>query len=297
MASSLKIDLLSPTGFNDYELLDCGNFEKLERFGKFITIRPEPQAVWPKQLDEKEWLDKANVKFIQRTSNSGEWKKLRNMPDQWTLRYTLPNGHNIQFRLGLTAFKHVGIFPEQAVNWDFITDTCRLFPHPPKVLNLFAYTGGASLAARTSGADITHVDSIKQVVNWSSENMQLSNLTDIRWVVEDALKFVQREIKRGHRYNGIILDPPAFGHGPKGEKWKLEENIAEMMSGVLELLHPEKQFLILNAYSLGLSAIVIDNFLRKPAGDKLQIGELYLNATSGVRLPLGVFGRYVKFQT
>ena len=156
MASSLKIDLLSPKSFNDYELLDCGNFEKLERFGKFITIRPEPQAVWPKQLDEKEWLDKANVKFIQRTSNSGEWKKLRNMPDQWTLQYTLPNGNNIQFRLGLTAFKHVGIFPEQAVNWDFITDACKLFTHTPKVLNLFAYTGGASLAARASGADITH---------------------------------------------------------------------------------------------------------------------------------------------
>lgn len=296
MASSLKIDLLSPVGFHDYELIDCGDFEKLERFGKYVTIRPEPQAVWPKRLAEKDWLSKAHVKFIQRNSNSGEWKKLRSMPDQWNIQYTLPNGYNIQFRLGLTAFKHVGIFPEQAVNWNFICDTCCQYSQPPKVLNLFAYTGGASLAARAAGADITHVDSIKQVINWSSENMQLSKLADIRWVVEDALKFVQREIKRGHHYNGIILDPPAFGHGPKGEKWKLEENIAEMMSGVMELLHPEKQFLILNAYSLGLSAIVIDNFLRKSAGEKLQIGELYLDADSGVRLPLGVFGRYAKFQ-
>jgi 23S rRNA (cytosine1962-C5)-methyltransferase len=296
MASSLKLDLLCPAGFTDYELIDCGNFEKLERFGKYITIRPEPQAVWTRLMDEKEWLKTAHVKFIQRSSNSGEWKKLRNMPDQWNLQHTLPNGSHIRFRLGLTAFKHVGIFPEQAVNWDFISETCKAFPHAPKVLNLFAYTGGASLAARASGAEVTHVDSIKQVVNWSNENMQLSDLSNIRWVVEDALKFVQREVKRGHQYNGIILDPPAFGHGPKGEKWKLEENIAEMMKSVMELLHPENRFLILNAYSLGLSAIVIDNFLRKTAGDSLQIGELYLNAASGCRLPLGVFGRFTQIQ-
>jgi len=292
MASSLKLEILSPTRFSDYELLDCGNFEKLERFGKYLTIRPEPQAVWPRLVDEKEWLNKAHVKFIQRTSNSGEWKKLRSMPDQWNMEYILPDGCVIRFRLGLTAFKHVGIFPEQAVNWDFINHTCRSFQQTPKVLNLFAYTGGASIAARASGAEVTHVDSIRQVVNWSHENMLLSELSDIRWVVEDALKFVQREVKRGHRYNGIILDPPAFGHGPKGEKWKLEENIAEMMQGVMELLHPENHFLILNAYSLGLSAIVIDNFLRKTAGDNLHLGELYLNARSGCKLPLGVFGRY-----
>jgi len=296
MASSIKLDLLSPVNFSDYELLDCGNFEKLERLDKYITVRPEPQAVWPRLLDEKEWLSKANVKFIQRSSNRGEWKKLRNMPDQWNLQYTLPNGSNIRFRLGLTAFKHVGIFPEQAVNWDFITTACKAFTQTPKVLNLFAYTGGASLAARASGAEVTHVDSIRQVVNWSNENMQLSDLSDIRWVVDSALKFVQREVKRGHHYNGIILDPPAFGHGPKGEKWKLEENIAEMMTGVMELLHPENRFLILNAYSLGLSAIVIDNFLRKTAGDALQIGELYLNANSGCRLPLGVFGRFLQIK-
>ena len=296
MASSLKLDLLSPAGFTEYELLDCGNFEKLERFGKYITIRPEPQAVWPRILDEKEWLHKAHEKFIQRSSNSGEWKKLRNIPDQWNLQYTLPDGSHIRFRLGLTAFKHVGIFPEQAVNWDFISASCKAFQQTPKVLNLFAYTGGASLAARSAGAEVTHVDSIRQVVNWSNENMQLSELTDIRWVVEDALKFVQREVKRGHHYHGIILDPPAFGHGPKGEKWKLEENIAEMMKSVMELLHPENRFLILNAYSLGLSAIVIDNFLRKTAGDQLQIGELYLNASSGCRLPLGVFGRFLQIK-
>jgi len=237
----------------------------------------------------------AHVKFVQKTSNSGEWQKLRKMPDQWKMKYQLPNHESITFRLGLTSFKHVGIFPEQAVNWDYIVECLGSMQSPkPKVLNLFAYTGGASLAAASAGADVTHVDSIKQVITWSSENMQLSGLSDIRWMVDDALKFVQREVRRENRYHGIILDPPAFGHGPKGEKWKLEENIAEMVNGVLQLLLPEEHFLILNAYSLGLSALVLENLLKEKAGKNLHIGELYLNATSGVKLPLGVFGRFLK---
>lgn len=287
------MELLSPGTFSDYELLDCGDFEKLERFGEFITIRPEPQAVWPRLLTEGEWKKQAHVRFQQKTSNSGEWQKLKKMPDQWKISYRLPNNESITFRLGLTSFKHVGIFPEQAVNWDFIVESVGTMQTPkPRVLNLFAYTGGASLAAASAGADITHVDSIKQVINWSNENMQLSELKDIRWMVEDALKYVQREVRRGNTYHGIILDPPAFGHGPKGEKWKLEENIAEMMTGVLQLLDPTEHFLILNAYSLGLSALVIENLLKQKAGKKLHIGELYLQAKTGVKLPLGVFGRF-----
>ena len=164
----------------------------------------------------------------------------------------------------------------------------------PKVLNLFAYTGGASLAAKAAGADVTHVDSIKQVVTWANENSQLSKLNDIRWVVEDALKFVKRELKRGNKYHGIILDPPAFGHGPNGEKWKLEEQLNEMVSHVLELLHDDQHFLILNAYSLGLSSLILENLLIHKAKDNLEIGELFLPATSGVKLPLGVFGRFAK---
>jgi 23S rRNA (cytosine1962-C5)-methyltransferase len=211
------------------------------------------------------------------------------------MQYVLPNNEAIVFRLGLTSFKHVGIFPEQSVNWDYIVENIgALKTIKPKVLNLFAYTGGASLAAACAGAEVTHVDSIKQVVSWSNENMQLSNLTDIRWMVEDALKFVQREARRGNHYQGIILDPPAFGHGPKGEKWKLEENIAEMMQGVLSILDPAEHFLILNAYSLGLSALVIENLLKNHAGKNLHIGELYLQAKTGVKLPLGVFGRFLK---
>lgn len=289
------MELLSPGIFTDYELIDCGDFEKLERFGEYITIRPEPQAVWPKMLTEKEWKGMAHVKFVQKTSNSGEWSKLKKMPDQWRMSYLLPNNESIVFRLGLTSFKHVGIFPEQCVNWDYIVEKVGELKTPaPKVLNLFAYTGGASLAAASAGAEVTHVDSIKQVVSWSNENMQLSNLNDIRWVVEDALKFVQREARRGNFYQGIILDPPAFGHGPKGEKWKLEENIAEMVRGVLTILDPKEHFLILNAYSLGLSALVIENLLGHHAGKDLHIGELYLQAKTGLKLPLGVFGRFIR---
>ncbi len=289
--------LLSPKNFSDYELIDCGNFEKLERFGKYITIRPEPQAVWDKALTEKEWEKKAHVKFVSLSSSAGQWKQFKEMPDRWSIKYRVSSikkePNDLVFRLGLTSFKHVGIFPEQAVNWDYIAESVSMMKtSPPKVLNLFAYTGGASLAAKTAGADITHLDSIKQVVSWARENMELSGLTDIRWIVEDALTFVKREVKRGKKYQGIILDPPAYGHGTEGQKWKLEEMINEMMKLVLELLDEKEHFLILNTYSLGFSSLIIENLL---AGIKeLETGELFLNATSGYKLPLGVFGRYRK---
>ncbi|MCX6295060.1 MAG: class I SAM-dependent methyltransferase [Bacteroidetes bacterium] len=291
------MQLLTPQNFTDYELIDVGNFEKLERFGQYITIRPEPQAVWDKTLSNAEWEKRAHIKFIPRSSSSGEWKKLKQMPDQWQIKYTINNSEAfIKFRLGLTAFKHVGVFPEQASNWDYIFETVKKMNTPqPKVLNLFAYTGGASLAAKAAGADVTHVDSIKQVVTWSKENMDISALNNIRWVVEDALKFVKREEKRGNKYNGIILDPPAFGHGPNGEKWKLEDNINEMIKGVLNLLDEKEHFLILNAYSLGFSSLIIENLLKEKAGKNLNVGELYLQATEGNKLPLGVFGRFKNF--
>jgi 23S rRNA (cytosine1962-C5)-methyltransferase len=304
------MQLLTPQNFADYELIDVGNFEKLERFGQMITIRPEPQALWDRTLSEAEWEKRAHIKFVPKSSSSGEWKKLKKalpdgkpVPEQWKVSYQLGGSDSrIAFRLGLTAFKHVGIFPEQAPNWDYIYESVQLLSsigggksEAPRVLNLFAYTGGASLAAKAAGADITHVDSIKQVVSWSKENMDLSNLNNIRWVVEDALKFVKREEKRGNKYNGIILDPPAYGHGPNGEKWKLEDNISEMMKVVLNLLD-DKHFLILNAYSLGFSSIIIENLLKQRAGKNLSTGELYLQATAtSNRLPLGVFGRFRNF--
>ena len=286
---------LTPQNFTDYELLDSGDFLKLERFDKVITIRPEPQAVWKASLSQGEWEKKAHVKFVPKSSSSGDWIKLKNVPDRWQISYGLEK-REVSFRLGLTSFKHVGIFPEQAVNWEYISDSIsKLKTTQPKFLNLFAYTGGASLAAKASGADTTHLDSIKQVVTWARENMELSKLSDIRWVVEDALKFVKREVKRENKYHGIILDPPAYGHGPTGEKWKLEDNIGEMMSNVLQLLDEKEHFLILNAYSLGFSSMILENLVKqnfKP--ENLEIGELYLQDSFGKKLPLGAFSRFRK---
>ena len=291
------IQLLTPTHWKDYELIDCGDFEKMERFGNLILIRPEPQAVWNKQLPQSEWQKLHHIKFKGRSATAGDWvKKNPNLPDRWHIEYK--NAEiAIKFRLALTSFKHVGIFPEQAVNWDYSSHIIKKFKaSQPKVLNLFAYTGGASLAAQAAGADTTHVDSIKQVVTWAAENQDLSGLSNIRWVVEDALKFVKREVKRGKKYNGIILDPPAYGHGPTGEKWKLEDHINEMMQEVVQLRDPNEHFLILNAYSLGFSSVIVENLLKSayPKLQNLEIGELYLQATSGVKLPLGVFGKFYK---
>lgn len=289
------IQLLSPTNFPDYELLDCGDFEKLERFGDVVLRRPEPQAVWKKVYTENDWQKKADIIFKGRSATSGEWlKKNKNAPDRWHIEYSNPEV-SIKLRLGLTSFKHLGVFPEQAVNWDYISKTIKKFKTPnPKVLNLFAYTGAASLIANAAGADTTHVDSIKQVVTWANENQELSGLKNTRWMVEDALKYVKKELKRGKKYNGIILDPPAYGHGPNGEKWKLEDHIQEMMQDVVQLLNPEEHFLILNTYSLGFSSVIVENLIKTsfPKVKNLETGELFLQAASGVKLPLGVFGKF-----
>ncbi|MBD1427078.1 class I SAM-dependent methyltransferase [Sphingobacterium arenae] len=299
MTSTTNIQLLTPQYWKDYELIDCGDFEKLERFGDVVLVRPEPQAVWPKTLPETEWTKRHHIRFKGRSATSGDWlKKNPNIRDRWHIEYK-NNDFAIKFRLGLTSFKHVGIFPEQAVNWDYISESVKSFHTPrPKILNLFAYTGGASLIAKAAGADTTHVDSIKQVVTWANENQELSGLDNIRWVVEDALKFVKRELKRGNKYQGIILDPPAYGHGPKGEKWKLEDHITEMMRDVVQLLDPQEHFLILNTYSLGFSSVIVENLIRMafPQVENLEIGELYLQATAGSKLPLGVFGKFRKIK-
>ncbi len=293
------ISLLSPTHWKDYELIDCGDFEKLERFGNLILSRPEPQAVWKKTISEQDWKKQTHIRFKGRSATSGEWiKSSAHLPDRWNVEYT-NDEVTINLRLGLTSFKHVGVFPEQAVNWDYISSSINKLKTPhPKVLNLFAYTGAASLIAKAAGADTTHVDSIKQVVNWANENQELSNLKDVRWVVEDALKFVKRELKRGKKYNGIILDPPAFGHGPNGEKWKLEDHIQEMMQEVVQLLDEEEHFLILNTYSLGFSSVIVENLIKTsfPQVNNLETGELFLQATSGIKLPLGVFGKFNTFK-
>ena len=222
------------------------------------------------------------------------------MPDRWTVEYNYGQ-MNLKMRLALTSFKHVGIFPEQAANWNFIYDRIveqRERGVAPKVLNLFAYTGGATLAARAAGADVTHVDSVKQVVTWSRENMEQSGLEGVRWIVEDALKFVRREVRRGNRYDGIILDPPAYGRGANGEKWVLEENIAEMLECCASLLDPDHGFLLLNLYSMGLSALLARTALRQTFGTTghEEFGELYFSDRAGKELPLGTFCRFSRMK-
>ncbi len=285
--------------FGDYELIDSGNFEKLERFGRFTTRRPEPQAIWRPSLPEAEWLA-ADASFLRdaKSEERGEWRLRRGTPDRWNVEYALRD-KKLRMRLGLTSFKHVGLFPEQAANWDFIYDRCRDIATQgtaPKVLNLFAYTGGATLAARAAGAEVTHVDSVKQVVTWARENMELSGLDGIRWIVEDAMKFVQREVRRGNRYNGIILDPPAYGRGANGEKWILQDSICEMLECCARLLEKQNAFLVLNLYSMGLSSTLARTAVRQAFGEPKteERGELCFTDRGGKQLPLGVYYRITR---
>lgn len=292
--------LLQPK-ISSYELIDSGNFEKLERFGDYILARPEPQAVWDKSLNEDDWQKRASAIFRKAKGKDqlspderGEWHNLKKMPEKWYMNYE-QGGKKYKFKLSLSSFKHVGIFPEQAENWQYIEDKLQKMGNPdPKVLNLFAYTGGASIVAKGNGADVTHVDSIKQTISWARENMEISQLTDIRWVVEDALKFVKREVKRGKKYNGIILDPPAYGRGPDGEKWILEEGINELIKGCLQLIDDKNFFFILNLYSMGFSAVIAETIIKQnyPAVTNPEMGELVLKDSFQKHLPLGVFYRF-----
>ncbi|MBQ2566041.1 MAG: class I SAM-dependent methyltransferase [Bacteroidales bacterium] len=303
----MKVEFPSSV-WSDYALVDSGNGEKLERFGKYLLIRPEPKALWDKTLSEKEWLARAHVRFKPGAGfaragkeDSGTWEKLRRMDDQWWISYV--GGPKFRLRLGLTAFKHVGVFPEQAPNWEYIyRNTSELVRNAaaagapkPRVLNLFAYTGGASLAAKAAGADVTHLDSVRQVVTWAHENQDASSMDGIRWIVDDALKFVRREVRRGNTWQGIILDPPAYGHGPDGEKWKLDELLNEMLKGVSSILAPENSFMVLNLYSNGYSALLGETLVRQafslPATASLESGELALADSFGKALPLSIFVR------
>ncbi|MBS3915052.1 MAG: class I SAM-dependent methyltransferase [Bacteroidetes bacterium] len=294
----MEFKRITPPNLPEYELLDSGDFEKLERFGKYILRRPEPQAVWRKTLDEKEWDSQCHAYFSrkgEKDSETGNWHLKQGMPDRWWVKYK--NGKlDFQMRLGLTSFKHVGIFPEQAENWDFIANCISdIQISKPKVLNLFAYTGGASLAACQAGADVTHVDSVKQVVTWSRENMEKSGLDGIRWVVEDAFKFVQRELKRDKKYHGIILDPPAYGRGPDGEKWLLEKQIAELLEMCAQILEQTDAFFLINLYSMGFSAMITENLVKNAfRTENFESGEIYLQDGFKKNLPLGTYLRFRK---
>jgi len=298
------MDFLTPDHWNDYELIDTGGLEKLERFGPYTLARPEPQAVWKKAMPETEWEKLAHASYRRQkgtdpakseSSEKGEWVKFKKIPDQWSIGFQYKS-MNLRFRLGLTSFGHIGVFPEQAVNWEFIYDQISGLSDKHqnfRVLNLFAYTGGASLAARAAGADVVHVDSSKPTLTWAKEIMEQSKLDGIHWVLEDALKFIRREVRRGNKYNAIILDPPAYGRGPEGEKWLLQNSIDEMMAHCREILETKDSFLIFSLYSMGFSAQIAENLVKThfKTGVKTETSELYFPDRAQRNLPLGTMLR------
>jgi 23S rRNA (cytosine1962-C5)-methyltransferase len=285
----------------EYRLIDCGEGEKLEQWGPYVTIRPEPYARWPRSQPVAWWREQAHWYFepgsgkgIPGREDSGTWKRLKEAPTLWTVDYK----GLFKMQVGPTAFKHVGVFPEQASNWDFIYNKAEAIPVKaagvvPWVLNLFAYTGAASLAAKAAGAEVVHLDALRQMVTRAKENMELSGLSGIRWVVEDALTFVEREVRRGNTYHGIVLDPPAFGHGPKGEKWKLQEGLPLLLEGCSRILDRTHGFLVLNVYAHGFTAEEAGRWVRKffPGKGNVTFGTLYVKDTFEKKMPAGVFSR------
>ena len=270
--------------WKDYELLDSGDGSKLERFGELVLDRPESGAVWAKKLSYEKW-DKASACFEPTGKKKGYWKPNSSIADSWHIEYRSKDHPKLRlkFQLELTRFKHVGIFPEQASNWEYLAGNLS---EGDKMLNLFAYTGGASLAAKSSGADVTHVDAIRQVIDWTRVNMELSGLTGIRWVVEDALKFLKREVKRGNKYKAVVLDPPTWGLGPKNEKWKLDHHLVEIIELVSQVTLPGG-FIIMNTYS-GIPPTSLETLWRRALPKaRLTSGELCLPGKDGHLLSTG----------
>ena len=289
--SKLIITATKPSG--DYELIDSGNGEKLERFGEYILRRPDPQALWNKNLDEKEWK-KANASFV-REGDNAKWRMKDGIPKEWIIEMG-----NLKFFIKPTAFKHTGLFPEHEPNWQWISDKVKKAGRPIKILNLFSYTGGATLAGLSAGAEVTHIDGSKSAITWARQNAEASKLDDkkVHWIEEDARKFVQREIKRGNKYDAIIMDPPAFGHGANNEVWKIEEDFTKLLEACGQILSVNPLFIIVNGYSAGYSAIAYENCLKeitKNLGGEIEIGELTIEESgSGRLLPAGIFARWFK---
>ena len=274
-----------PTHWLEYALIDAGHGKRLERFGEVTMVRPDPFALWQPAGDPKAWQS-ADATFEPTGRTQGRWNVAHDTPKRWPIRYHSPS-LELVFELEMTQFKHIGLFPEQADNWEFIAEKLN---EGDKFLNLFAYTGGASLAARFVGADVIHCDAIRQVVNWTRKNMEASGLSGIRWVVEDALKFARREAKRGKTYHGIVLDPPTWGLGPKGEKWKLEDQLLDLIEVVARLVAPGG-FVVMNTYS-GIPPSSLETMWAIALPDaNIQSGELCLRTELGHDLSTGTLVR------
>ena len=277
--------------WKDYEVIDCSKGEKLERWGDYILVRPDPQVIWDTPRKEKGW-HKMNAHYHRSKKGGGEWEFF-DLPQQWSIHY-----RNLTFQLKPFSFKHTGLFPEQAANWDWFSELIKKAGRPVKVLTLFAQTGGATIAAAAAGASVTHVDASKGMVTWAKENAASSGLADapIRWIVDDCVKFVEREIRRGNHYDAIIMDPPSYGRGPKGEIWKIEESIHPLVKLCAQLLVDRPLFFLINSYTTGLQPAVLSYLIGtelKRFPGKVTADEIGLPVSSnGLTLPCGASGRF-----
>lgn len=277
--------------WKDYEILDMANGEKLERWGNIILIRPDPQIIW-KDKSKPELWKKANAHYHRSKSGGGEWEYIKNVPKVWQIKYK-----NLTFNLKPMGFKHTGLFPEQAVNWDFMISKIQKANRPIRVLNLFAYTGGATVACLSAGASVCHVDSSKGMTAWAKENVASSGLSDakVRFIIDDVIKFVQREIRRGNQYDAIIMDPPSYGRGANGEVWNIEESLYMLVELCTKVLSDNPLFFLINSYTTGLSPSILANILKMTIKKKGKVtsGEVGLPMKeSEIVLPCGIYGRW-----
>jgi len=281
--------------WKDYELIDTGAGERLERWGEILLRRPDPQIIWPLQSADRDprW-NQVHGHYHRSASGGGEWEWKRKIPERWNIRYG-----DLNFHIKPTNFKHTGLFPEQAANWSWMMDKIKNAGRPITVLNLFAYTGGATTAASYAGADVVHVDAAKGMVQWAKENHQLSGIGDrpVRFITDDVFKFVQREQRRGNKYDAIIMDPPSYGRGPGGEMWKLESSLYPFLESCLSIMSDNPLFMLINSYTTGIAPTVLSNILnmtmQQRYGGTLSSGEIGLPITnSGLNLPCGILGRW-----
>lgn len=286
-----NMQILTTNGWEDYALLDSGNSLRLEKFGPYTTVRPDPQAIWQPSLSQNIW-NSADVIFKRTSADAGRWHYRKKLPEKWLMHWK-----DLAFWTRLTSFKHTGVFPEQSLQWEFIEEQISK-AQQPSVLNLFGYTGIASLAAAAAGAKVTHVDASKPTIFWARENAKAAKLQDkpIRWIQDDALKFVEREIRRGNTYDAIIMDPPVYGHGPTGQIWQFNEDFPKLFARGVLLLSQHPLFVIVNAYAISSSALMLQNVMTdslKNFGGKIAVGELVLEEKESKRpLSTGIFGRW-----